>query len=143
MTNANNSVLPLMVVDLNVSQTAVCASSGCVPGAPCNCSGSFTNVPVGRRAYSLEANIQCNGGSGIFNITSPSAPAVQSAIVQPSTNCKFACENYSPLLPLVDATQLINGQFLAFAVSVDAVGQDFCMAGVHLKILFTLRYSLQ
>jgi hypothetical protein len=144
MTNADSANLPLRVVDLPLSQTAVCSSSGCVPGAACNCSGSFTNVPTGRKAYSLKADIQCNGGSGTFNITSPSTAAVQAAVVQPPKTCKLACDIYSPLLNIVDLpTALIGSSVLAFGASVDSVGQDLCMAGMHLKILFTLRYSVE
>ena len=142
MTNANAGLLPLMVSDLLLSQTALCASSGCSPGGPCNCTGSFTNVPMGRASYVLKADIQCNGGSGTFNITSPSMPAIQSAILQPPPSCKLACDTYRPLLSAVDATSLISAGVLAFGASVDTVGQDLCMAGMHLKVLFTLQYSV-
>ena len=74
---------PMLIGDLEISQTAVCQSGTCISGSFCSCSGSFTNIPVGRSVYALSADVQCNGGMGIFNITSPQISSIQSSLQQP------------------------------------------------------------
>jgi len=145
MTNSNSALLPMQVGNPGISQSAVCASSNCVAGAACSCSGSFTNIPQGRKVYALRADVQCNGGGGSFNITSPQFSSAQLAntfFQQPLLTCKASCDIYATLLSRVDVSSQFFGQStLNFSASVDKVGLDLCMAGIHLKVLFTLEYS--
>lgn len=147
MTNANSALLPMQVGTLSMSQSAVCASSNCVAGTPCACSGSFTNVPQGRKVYAVRADIQCNGGGEGYNVTRPEFSGLQLAnagLQQPPTTCRASCDNYAQLLSRVDVSSNFLGQStLNFGASVDKAGYDLCMAGVHLKVLFTLEYSVE
>ena len=131
----------MLIGDLEISQTAVCQSGTCISGSFCSCSGSFTNIPVGRSVYALSADVQCNGGMGIFNITSPQISSIQSSLQQPPQSCMGACDSYSNLISGIDVTKLMVSGSLMFGASVNTVGPDLCMAGNQLKVLFTLQYS--
>ena len=103
--------------------------------------GAFTNIPVGRQVYVLKAEVQCNGGTGMINITSPQISSIQNMIVQPPVSCSGSCDSYSSLVSGVDVTSLMTSATFSFGASVDKVGPDLCMAGQHLKVVFTLQYS--
>ena len=142
MTRASGMSAPMLISDLSYSQTAVCESSGCIVGAYCSCTGSFSNIPTQRQLYVLRGEIQCNGGrSGRYNVTVPFLSSIQTAIVQPPPSCQRACDNRSTIMPPVEVTQPAKVGSLAFGASIDVVGQDLCMAGKHLKVYFTLQYS--
>jgi len=142
MTGASGSQAPMLIGQLTLSQSLSCESSGCVVGSPCSCAGGFSGVPVGRQVYSLRAEVQCNGGGGAFNVTAPAVTAIQSFLTQPPAACKGMCDARFALLPPVDVTSAVTqAGGLDFGASVSAAGQDFCMAGKHLKVYFTLQYS--
>ncbi len=141
MLAAGGSNSPMLIGDLGISQSTVCESSLCNPGSYCACSGSFSDIPIGRRIYVLKAEVQCNGGGGIFNISSPAIKAIQSALSQPPASCSASCDNYFVLLSGIDVASLMVSGSLTLAANVDKVGPDLCMAGKHLKVLFTLQYS--
>ncbi len=147
MTNANGALLPMQVGNLRISQSAVCASSNCVAGTACSCAGAFFNITQGRKVYALRADVQCNGEGGAFNITSSVISALQLAnglFPQPLPSCKASCDNYTPLLARIDVSSVLTGQdTLNFGVTVDKAGADLCMAGAHLKVMFTLEHSAE
>jgi hypothetical protein len=96
---------------------------------------------VGRRVYVLKAEVQCNGGGGIFNVSSPALASIQQALLQPPASCSSSCDNYFVLFSGIDVSSVMVAGSLSLGASVDKVGPDLCMAGKHLKILFTLQYS--
>jgi hypothetical protein len=133
---------PLFIADLSLLQTSACESSGCTVGTVCSCSGTFSNVPIGRQVYVLRAEIQCNGGgSGKYNITAPIMESIQASILQPPKWCQGRCDDHFTILPPVDVTQQMASSSLAYGASIDAAGQDLCMAGQHLKAWFVLQYT--
>ena len=141
MLTAGGSNSPMLIGDLGISQSAMCESSLCIPGSYCTCSNSFSDIPVGRRVYVLKAEAQCNGGGGIFNISSPAIRSVQLALLQPPASCVASCDSYFVLFSGIDVTNLMVSGSLPIGANVDKVGSDLCMAGKHLKVLFTLQYS--
>ncbi len=147
MVNANSALLPLRIGSLSISQSALCASKNCIAGTVCSCSGFFSDIPQGRKVYALKADIQCNGGGETFNITSPEISAEQLAnafFEQPPQSCRASCDNYVPLISKIDVSSRLVGQStLNFGASVNKAGLDLCMAGMHLKVLFTLEYSAE
>ena len=141
MLAAGGSNSPMLIGDLGISQSTVCESNLCNAGSYCACLGSFSDIPTGRRVYVLKAEVQCNGGGGNFNISSPAIKSVQSALSQPPASCTASCDAYSVLFSGIDVASLIVTGSLTLGANVDKVGPDLCMAGKHLKVLFTLQYS--
>ena len=141
MSAAGGQGSPMLIGDLGVSQSIACESSLCTTGAFCGCSASFVAIPTGRKVYALMAEIQCNGGTGLINITSPQSSFIQASLVQPPGTCKGLCDKYFTLISGIDITSLVTSGSLLLGASVDRVGNDICMAGKHLRVIFTLQYS--
>ncbi len=141
MLPAEGSNSPMLIIDLGISQAAMCESSQCIPGNNCACSSSFSDIPNGRRLHVLKAEAQCNGGGGRFNISLPAIGSVQRALLQPPASCVTLCDDYFVLFSGIDVTDLMVSGYLSLGSNVDKVGSDLCMAGKHLKVLFTLQYS--
>lgn len=130
----------MSISGLDTTSTALCTCAPAAGASSCPCTTTMTGIPTGRDVYALKAEYQCNTGASL--LVKVRGVVLSSTIVaQPPNTCQDSCQGYHTLFSWYDiGASSDSSTSLLLEVEANNVAADYCGAGHHLKVVFTLFY---